>query len=75
MRSDTGGEPAAAVLEANPDARHLVYTGGTTGMSTGVIWRVADLIGGPLGVRGVQTVQDAVNRPVAARGRLLSGRL
>jgi acyl-CoA synthetase (AMP-forming)/AMP-acid ligase II len=29
---------------------HILYTGGTTGMPKGVLWRIGDLLAGPLGV-------------------------
>lgn len=36
----------------SPDDRYIVYTGGTTGMPKGVLWRQADFLGGCLGVSG-----------------------
>lgn len=30
---------------------HILYTGGTTGMPKGVLWRIGDLMNGPLGLR------------------------
>ncbi|MCD0448348.1 AMP-binding protein [Actinocorallia sp. API 0066] len=41
------GAPSA-VPEA--DDLHILYTGGTTGMPKGVLWRIEDLIEGPLGL-------------------------
>ncbi|GAA3197242.1 AMP-binding protein [Actinocorallia longicatena] len=37
-------------FEASPDDLHILYTGGTTGMPKGVLWRIGDLVEGPLGV-------------------------
>jgi fatty-acyl-CoA synthase len=61
-------------LPVRPDADdlHILYTGGTTGMPKGVLWRIGDLMTGPLGVRrrdggrfsGVEeAVESAVTRP------------
>ncbi|MDL4772769.1 AMP-binding protein [Actinomadura xylanilytica] len=45
---------SAAPLDAvRPDAGdlHILYTGGTTGLPKGVLWRIGDLVLGPLGLR------------------------
>lgn len=42
------------------DDVHVLYTGGTTGMPKGVIWRQRDAIPGPCGIR-VKSIQDAVS--------------
>ncbi len=36
----------------SPDDLYVVYTGGTTGMPKGVLWRQDDFLAGALGVRG-----------------------
>ncbi|GAB3279590.1 acyl-CoA synthetase [Actinocorallia lasiicapitis] len=41
----------AAPSAAHPDDLHILYTGGTTGRPKGVLWRIGDLVAGPLGVR------------------------
>ncbi len=55
------------------DDLHVLYTGGTTGMPKGVLWRLHDLVTGPFGVRRqddtpVQTVEEwrevALARPL-----------
>lgn len=66
-----GADPAEGVPRSGPDDRHLLYTGGTTGMPKGVIWRMGDMVAGPFGVRGVDTVDEAVRRGVKIRGRVL----
>jgi len=46
---------AAAPLEPfglSPDDRYILYTGGTTGMPKGVLWRQGDFLATCLGVRG-----------------------
>ncbi len=38
-------DPAGPGLELSPDDLYILYTGGTTGMPKGVLWRQADTIG------------------------------
>lgn len=66
----SAADPADGVPDANPDDRYLVYTGGTTGMPKGVIWRIGDLLAGPLGVRA-GNLDEAVARALRTRGRVL----
>lgn len=42
-------EPSVRV-EPSPDDVHILYTGGTTGMPKGVIWRLRELAGRPCGI-------------------------
>ncbi|MBM4335885.1 MAG: acyl-CoA synthetase [Deltaproteobacteria bacterium] len=44
--------PARAPVEPSPDDLYILYTGGTTGMPKGVLWRQADIFVGALGGRG-----------------------
>jgi acyl-CoA synthetase (AMP-forming)/AMP-acid ligase II len=69
-------DPTNGVPDASADDRYLLYTGGTTGMPKGVIWRVGDMLAGPAGVRrrDGQPIDDlavAVERALAIRGRTL----
>ncbi|MEU1208722.1 AMP-binding protein [Nocardia sp. NPDC005825] len=64
-------DPAQGAPASDPDDRHLLYTGGTTGMPKGVIWRVGDLVAGPMGVRKAESVDDVVQRALRIRGRVL----
>lgn len=69
-------DPADGIPDSGPDDRYLLYTGGTTGMPKGVIWRVGDMVHGPFGVRRrdgnpITDVDDAVARALAMRGRVL----
>ena len=48
----------------SPDDRYILYTGGTTGMPKGTLWRQGDFLATALGVRG--TTEQVVD---AARGR------
>src|SRR5690606_15131352 len=45
--------PADPLDDVRPQATdlHILYTGGTTGMPKGVLWRIGDLMVGPLGLR------------------------
>ena len=61
-------EPPA--VTPSGDDLHILYTGGTTGMPKGVLWRIADLVDGPLGLRRrdgsrYDSVQEAVEAAVA----------
>ncbi|MFG2089182.1 MULTISPECIES: AMP-binding protein [unclassified Spirillospora] len=57
---------------------HILYTGGTTGMPKGVLWRIGDLMLGPLGMRHrdgspVTDLGDAVEIAVRSEHRVLVG--
>ncbi len=47
--------PADLVAAWSPDDLYIVYTGGTTGMPKGVLWRQADIFVGALGGRRLDT--------------------
>ena len=47
----TAATPAAPAVEPTPDDLYIVYTGGTTGMPKGALWRQADFLVSALGVR------------------------
>jgi 3-oxocholest-4-en-26-oate---CoA ligase len=62
---------------ASPDDLHLLLTGGTTGFPRAVLWRVGDLIAGPLGVRErdgtpITDVNRALDRARSMGGVVLS---
>lgn len=46
---------AMPAVEWNPDDLYILYTGGTTGMPKGVLWRQADIFVGALGGRNLAT--------------------
>ncbi|MBC6460370.1 AMP-binding protein [Actinomadura sp. HBU206391] len=65
-------------LDVRPSAHdlHILYTGGTTGMPKGVLWRIGDLLNGPLGLRRrdgtpITDLAEAVEPALAARHRVL----
>lgn len=69
-------EPDKGVPDPSAGDSYLLYTGGTTGMPKGVIWRVGDLVSGPMGVRNrdgspITDLDQAVTRALAIRGRVL----
>ena len=47
--------PERPDVEWSPDDLYILYTGGTTGMPKGVLWRQADIFVGALGGRNVGT--------------------
>ena len=54
-------------VEPSPDDLYILYTGGTTGMPKGVLWRQADILVAALGGRAadgriLQTLDDYVTR-------------
>ncbi|MBV1894302.1 MAG: acyl-CoA synthetase [Ilumatobacteraceae bacterium] len=64
---DTPGEPVADRVERSGDDLYMLYTGGTTGMPKGVMWRQDDLIvvlGAGLGL----SVPDEYDPDFAAAG-------
>ncbi|MFB4317387.1 AMP-binding protein [Actinomadura sp. 21ATH] len=70
-------EPLDGVV---PDAGdlHILYTGGTTGLPKGVLWRIGDLMLGPLGLRDrehrpITDLETAVARAVRSDARVLVG--
>ncbi|RJL32858.1 AMP-binding protein [Bailinhaonella thermotolerans] len=69
-------DPGPVQAEPGPDDLQILYTGGTTGMPKGVLWRIGDLIDGPLGLRrrdgsGYGSLEEAVARAVTSPHRLL----
>ncbi|XRQ11033.1 AMP-binding protein [Actinomadura welshii] len=66
--------------DVRPDAGdlHILYTGGTTGMPKGVLWRIGDLMIGPLGMRHrdgtpLTDLGEAVEKAVRSDHRVLVG--
>ena len=49
------GDPAGPPVEASPDDLYIVYTGGTTGMPKGVLWRQHDIFMNAMGGKEVGT--------------------
>lgn len=69
-------DPAQGAPSSSADDRYLLYTGGTTGMPKGVVWRIGDMVHGPFGVkRGdgspIESLDEAVERALKMRGRIL----
>jgi fatty-acyl-CoA synthase len=61
--------PARPDVAWSPDDLYILYTGGTTGMPKGVLWRQADIFIGALGGRGPNGVEVQSLDELAARAR------
>jgi 3-oxocholest-4-en-26-oate---CoA ligase len=69
--------PERPAVDWSPDDLYILYTGGTTGMPKGVLWRQADIFVGAMGGRSVATgeewpsLDDIVEAATAGGARLL----
>jgi acyl-CoA synthetase (AMP-forming)/AMP-acid ligase II len=68
--------PAPLDVRPGADDLHILYTGGTTGMPKGVLWRIGDLLNGPLGLRRrdgtpITDLAEAIEPALASRHRVL----
>ena len=61
-----GSSAATPNVEPSPDDLYILYTGGTTGMPKGVLWRQADILVAALGGAGVETLGAYVERAKTA---------
>jgi len=50
--------PDGPIIERSPDDLYILYTGGTTGMPKGVLWRQADIFVGAMGGRNLATGEE-----------------
>ena len=67
-----GASPVRPEVGRSGDDRYLLYTGGTTGMPKGVLWRHADILAAGLGnLDGVATAEEEAERAHQGRDRHL----
>jgi fatty-acyl-CoA synthase len=64
-----GASAARPAVAWSPDDLYILYTGGTTGMPKGVLWRQADIYVAALGGRGPGGVEPQSLDEIAARAR------
>jgi acyl-CoA synthetase (AMP-forming)/AMP-acid ligase II len=53
--------PTGAPVEPSPDDLYILYTGGTTGMPKGVLWRQHDIFMGAMGGRSMATGESVTS--------------
>ncbi len=69
--------PPDAPQDLSPDDLYILYTGGTTGMPKGVLWRQADIFVGAMGGRNLatgnefETLDEIVETAINGGARLL----
>ena len=71
-----GASPAKPDLGWRPDDLYLIYTGGTTGMPKGVLWKQSDILIASLGARRtdgkvIDSLQGYVDRATASHRKTL----
>ena len=68
------GDPEGPARDPSPDDLYILYTGGTTGMPKGVLWRQHDIFMAAMGGRRVATWEQLASyEQVAARAAAGSG--
>src|SRR5256714_9944794 len=66
-----GASPERGFEERSPDDLYILYTGGTTGMPKGVMWRAEDIFFGALGGGGIG---NEITQPEEIADRAREGR-
>ncbi|MGW7359493.1 acyl-CoA synthetase [Streptomyces sp. NPDC054802] len=69
--AEAGGSPERGFAPRSADDRFIIYTGGTTGMPKGVVWRQEDLFFAGLG--GGAPTGEPVSRPEELAERVAAG--
>ncbi|MBW8485379.1 AMP-binding protein [Actinomadura parmotrematis] len=77
-QSLAAADDAPLPVRTSPDDLHILYTGGTTGLPKGVLWRIGDLMVGPLGLvrrdgSPIDDLDEAVARAAKGAHRVLVG--
>jgi acyl-CoA synthetase (AMP-forming)/AMP-acid ligase II len=64
------GDPAGPPVEPSPDDLYILYTGGTTGMPKGVLWRQDDIFMNAMGGKEVGTwIEVTSSEEIAQKAR------
>jgi len=69
-----GADPAGPPVTPSPDDLYIVYTGGTTGMPKGVLWRQHDIFMNAMGGKEVGTwIEVSTSEEIAEKARNNTG--
>ncbi|HUY86040.1 MAG TPA: acyl-CoA synthetase [Acidimicrobiales bacterium] len=63
-------DPVAPQVETSPDDLYILYTGGTTGMPKGVLWRQHDIFMAAMGGRRIGTWEEVGSYEAIAQGAI-----
>ncbi|MEU0112376.1 acyl-CoA synthetase [Streptomyces bobili] len=70
-KAEAGGSPGRGFAARSADDQFIIYTGGTTGLPKGVMWRQEDLFFAGLG--GGAPTGEPVRKPEELAGRVAAG--
>ncbi len=68
-----GASPERVERDRSGDDRYIIYTGGTTGMPKGVVWRIEDAFFACVGGGDPMRLQGPVDEPAQVLERIIDG--